>query len=121
MRPTPGAAETVFLCQKVDKTLGFNAPNKYIKPQKDYFVANDAQKALLNNMNPNFSTWSIQTTYLFINKPRIIQLHDQAKILDVQFDAIKQAVAAQNLDWDNLPNIYEKYTIGDLGSWEYRQ
>jgi len=47
-------------------------------------------------------------------------LHQQDKISDEQLNGIKTYLTRQGLNWENLPNKYEKYSIDRLGTWEYR-
>jgi hypothetical protein len=48
----------------------------------------------------------------------VIELHNDGKISDELFNGIKAAVNNNNLNWDNLPDIYESYQIEGLGSWQ---
>ena len=117
--PKPELQDPFFLYETVNKTLGFNAPGIRIERDNDHFVANAQQRAQLNQMIGPLAT--MDTTYVFVDKAKAIAFHDQGKITDAQFNGVKAAVAGIGLNWDSLPDKYEKYSVGGLETWEHPQ
>jgi hypothetical protein len=59
-----------------------------------------------------------QSKYLFVNKARIVALHESGALSDATLKYIKQVVAALGLDFDTLAGVYERYELEER-SWEY--
>ena len=104
----------------MSKTAGFNKVGKTlpIPVQQPWEVTKDEHKQLLDQMNPRLGTLTTQTTYVYVDKPLIEQLHNQKKISDEVYNGIKTTLMNElKLDYSKLPDKYESYKIDGLGSW----
>jgi hypothetical protein len=118
--PSPAAAKTLFILEKVVKKAGISAAGERLPvPAKENqpWAPNAEQKTLIDQMREPFL--ELTTIYNYIDKKSLIEAHDAGVISDEIFDQIKTTVTGSGLDWDALPDVYEAYAISGLGSWKY--
>ncbi len=74
-------------------------------------------------MDPRFEKLKKTTLYFYANKPMIEQMHDAGDISDETYNEIKTNIntllQGENFNYDNMPDVYEGYSIEGLGGWKY--
>jgi hypothetical protein len=120
LNPKADSGEIPFLIETVNKTTGFNESGKTIQRPagKRPWKADAATLNLLNDhmQGPSLST---NTLYIFVDKARIIDLLNKQKLSTEDLNTIKQLLQTQGLNWDDMPDRYESYSISNLKSWKY--
>lgn len=120
LKPGTTAATTLLITETVSKRLNFNVPGKLLPvPNKQPWHPNAQQIQTLGMMTGPSADLLSETTYVFVDKAKAIMMHDAGTLTNAQFEAIKSAVEAMELEWDEIPDKYERYSISDLGEWEY--
>src|SRR5688572_19635163 len=102
--------------------MGFNKPGATLPAKLSWEVTEEAHKDLLEEINTDFDILPNESTYIFVNKTLMTQLVNDGKITNADLTAIKTVLQNGGIDYDTLPDKYEKYTLGEMESmrsWEW--
>ena len=119
----PGSVATAFIIEDVSKKLGFNAAGKSLKnlptiavqrqrgkgPSADEIATVDAMQG---------PTLESGTHYIFLDKKLLNEAATERNDPGL-LATVKDKLTNAGLNYDNLPDIYERVKVDDLGEWTF--
>jgi VCBS repeat-containing protein len=121
-RPDDTVADVGFMVEVWQKTAGFSLSQLIRTDKSNPFLANPEQQAALEQINTELGTLQTSTSYLFVNRQIVLNLHAQGKITQENYDDIVAVLQNQGIDFNTMPNRLERFSFSGPGvqkTWEF--